>query len=127
MGTSARSLYRHLCKDLLPLRKAGYTLHARFYSLGKAADTASPISFVEQPRRTDVQQRIRELQDVGMEAYPSVLADTRSVTCRDFRQRYSTLKPGETREGESVVLRGMSNRLSWFILIANAVRKGIFI
>ncbi|KAH0542662.1 hypothetical protein FGG08_002985 [Glutinoglossum americanum] len=75
----------------------GYALHARLYSVGRAADTALLADPVENPRRIDVQQRIQELRDAGANMYPSVVTDARSVTCRDFRQRYAKLKPEESR------------------------------
>jgi hypothetical protein len=127
MGTSVRFLRPYLCKDLLPLRTAGCAPHAQFYSAGRVAGSTYLTDSVEKPQRAYIQERIHELRDVGADMYPSVVTDTRSVTCRDFRQQYAKLKTEESREDESVTLRGMLNRLSWRMLMADAPRKGIFI
>src|SRR5216117_1957185 len=110
MNISFRLLRPYLCKDLLPLRTAGCTLRGQFYSVGRVASLTDSVKNL---RQTDIQQRIRELRDARADTYPSITADARSVTCRDFRQRYATLKPGESREDESVTLRGISNCLSY--------------
>ncbi|KAH0564946.1 hypothetical protein GP486_001666 [Trichoglossum hirsutum] len=106
MNTGSRFLRPYLCKDLLPLRSIRFALHARFFTIGRVVGTACSTDSVESSRRADVQQRIRELRDAGVDMYPSIVADPRLVTCKDFRQRYATLKPEESSADESVTLRG---------------------
>ncbi|KAE8400128.1 hypothetical protein BDV37DRAFT_211468 [Aspergillus pseudonomiae] len=51
-------------------------------------------------------ERLQEVQNVCPDPYPRLAADGRSVSCSEFRDRYSHLENNETVEGDSVVVRG---------------------
>lgn len=52
--------------------------------------------------------RLQEIQNACPDPYPRLESDQRSVSCAEFRSRYSHLADNETVEEDSVVVHGRS-------------------
>jgi len=57
-------------------------------------------------RTEDVRNRMEHLSASGALEYPRIKPSQTIMTCENFRQQYALLKPDESRDGETVTLRG---------------------
>lgn len=51
-------------------------------------------------------ERLQEIQNACPDPYPRLAPDSRSVSCSEFRSRYSHLVDNQTVEEDSVVVHG---------------------
>ena len=55
---------------------------------------------------TDDEKRIKELQDAEALKYPRIRPDRNAISCAEFRTRYASLSLKESRDSDTVTLRG---------------------
>lgn len=107
-NTGLRFLRPYLYQGIQPARRA---TNLAFAPIEVSEHTVSPaVQFVDQKathRSGDVQQRITELQEAGVELYPRLRRDARSISCLNFNHKYAALKPGTTCEEDVTTVRGM--------------------
>lgn len=53
-------------------------------------------------------KRVKELEDAQALVYPRVKTDINAISCEEFRTRYASLSPSESRDSDLVTLRGTS-------------------
>ncbi|KAI9719431.1 MAG: hypothetical protein M1812_003502 [Candelaria pacifica] len=105
-STGLRFLRPYLYNSILPIQGPA---HAAFATQANEVRTAVTTSLTEHNnghRSGDVQQRIDELRGAGVELYPRLRHDARSITCAQFSRKHMALEPGETREGDVTTVRG---------------------
>lgn len=124
MNSGLRFLRPYLCSTVLPVRGAA---HAAFATQAGELRTAASTLLVEQRedlRSGDVRQRIKELQEAGVELHPRLRYDARAMTCRQFFRKYKTLEPGKTREEDVATVRGILRSCVQKDVAADSPRKG---
>lgn len=99
-----RLLRPYLCRDFQP-RDVACRSHLRFLSATRPCRKRSELS-VE--AHSDVQLRVKALEDAGVLGYPRLGHDERFMPITAFRERYAHLNSGKYAENDIVVIRGRS-------------------
>lgn len=73
-------------------------LNGKIKNSGSSTTTASPVRAFK--------ERLQEIQNACPDPYPRLAPDSRSVSCSEFRSRYSHLADNQIVEEDSVVVHG---------------------
>lgn len=114
-STGLRFLRPYLCKqqDLPALTRTAYL---RFFSSSqsyravtrKTATNDIGKSQQKSSTKSDVAERIAELQEARKLGWPRIQSCADAMTVQDFKAKYIAMKPSEMRKDDYLMLRGMA-------------------
>ena len=97
----------HLPASIWPASRSTEYAHVRLYSQSNPKNgLQSDGSCLS--KHAEVVERLNELQAPATQLYPRLGSHVGVLSCSAFNKKYASLRNGEVRQGEEVVVRGMT-------------------